>query len=440
MRKTRTTLLGLVGLVVFACLLLAGCAGVKPTASIPVPSTSVPSLTTGRPPEVNATLTKDRTVLVATATPALTKNVSVPVGIKLAISHPPRLSETAHLTVTVVSVFDAPNSEARIELPKGAVLLAGDLRWQGSLKANVLVQFLAAIKFVETGQKTITAVAKSIESATSSVSAVDEVVLDVAETSGQFHDFNPDPRTPRPVEWLPPGQTTPVIIYPDALPVLSGTQPTAMPRPIPATSEPTASLSHTTMSPTSVKLAISHPPRLGETAYLTVTVVSVFDAPNSEARLKLPKGAVLLGGDLRWQGSLKANVPVQFSAAIKFVETGQKTITAVAESIESATSSVGGVDEVVLDVAETSGQFHVYDPRTPQPIEKLVPGHAPVTVYPDAPPVLSGTQPPAIPVPSAVPTPTSDPPVQRSESVPIGIKLVIAHPPRLGETMHLTLR
>jgi len=33
------------------------------------------------------------------------------------------------------------------------------------------------------------------------------------------------------------------------------------------------------MSPTSVKLAISHPPRLGETAYLTVTVVSVFDAP-----------------------------------------------------------------------------------------------------------------------------------------------------------------
>jgi len=59
----------------------------------------------------------------------------------------------------------------------------------------------------------------------------------------------------------------------------TGTPPTAMPRPIPATSEPTASLSHTTMSPTSVKLAISHPPRLGETAYLTVTVVSVFDAP-----------------------------------------------------------------------------------------------------------------------------------------------------------------
>ena len=219
----------------------------------------------------------------------------------------------------------------------------------------------------------------------------------------------------------------------------TGTPPTAMPRPIPATSEPTASLSHTTMSPTSVKLAISHPPRLGETAYLTVTVVSVFDAPNSEARLKLPKGAVLLGGDLRWQGSLKANVPVQFSAAIKFVETGQKAIRAVARSVQSATSSVSDVDGVVLDVAETSGQFHVYDPRTPQPVEKLVPGHAPVTVYPDAPPVLSGTQPPAIPVPSAVPTPTSDPPVQRSESVPIGIKLAISHPPRLGETAYLTV-
>ena len=59
----------------------------------------------------------------------------------------------------------------------------------------------------------------------------------------------------------------------------TGTPPTAMPRPIPATSEPTVALSHTTMSPTSVKLAISHPPRLGETAYRTVTVVSVFDAP-----------------------------------------------------------------------------------------------------------------------------------------------------------------
>ncbi|PKO20293.1 MAG: hypothetical protein CVU38_20910, partial [Chloroflexi bacterium HGW-Chloroflexi-1] len=92
---------------------------------------------------------------------------------------------------------------------------------------------------------------------------------------------------------------------------------------------------------------------------------------------------------------------MQFSTAIKFVEAGQKTITAVAKSVESATSSVSAVDEVVLDVAETSGQFHVYDPRTSQPIEKLVPGHAPVIIYPDAPPVLSGTQPPAIPVPPA---------------------------------------
>ena len=160
LRKMRTTLIGLVGVVVLTCLLLAGCASVTPTASVSVPSTAAPSLEAGKPPEANATPTSGLSVPRDTPIPAKAGEPLSALEVKLELTKLPRLGETMFLTVTVRSRFpdiDVPGVRAWIELPESVVPVGGILEWQGDLKAGASAQFQAALQFRMEGEWRLTA-------------------------------------------------------------------------------------------------------------------------------------------------------------------------------------------------------------------------------------------------------------------------------------------
>jgi hypothetical protein len=69
----------------------------------------------------------------------------------LSISHPPKLNEPAEIICTIIPYIDCPDAKAEIVLPDGATLIDGTLEWQGDLKSNMPVNYLAKISFNETG-------------------------------------------------------------------------------------------------------------------------------------------------------------------------------------------------------------------------------------------------------------------------------------------------
>jgi hypothetical protein len=113
-------------------------------------------------------------------------SVSIPISIKLGMTKAPKLDETAELTWTIRAVWDMRNCEGRVELPQGAIKVAGDLVWSGALKRDVPVQLSATIKFVKEGEWAIRGVAKSIIDEKNSWSDVDYLFLKVTRYSGQF--------------------------------------------------------------------------------------------------------------------------------------------------------------------------------------------------------------------------------------------------------------
>ena len=55
---------------------------------------------------------------------------SSPIGVDLSISNTPALNETAEITCTITSVFDAPNTSAQIILPDGFELASSSQRYK----------------------------------------------------------------------------------------------------------------------------------------------------------------------------------------------------------------------------------------------------------------------------------------------------------------------
>ena len=64
-----------------------------------------------------------------------------------------------------------------------------------------------------------------------------------------------------------------------------------------------------------VDLSISNAPALGETAELTCTVTSSYDATNVTAEIILDDGLELVVGDPVWKGDIAINTPIQGTAA-----------------------------------------------------------------------------------------------------------------------------
>ncbi|MBP8253030.1 MAG: hypothetical protein KAX40_11755, partial [Herpetosiphon sp.] len=84
-------------------------------------------------------------------------------------------------------------------------------------------------------------------------------------------------------------------------------------------------------TPISVQLTLGQLPKIGDQTTATVTVMSrEVDAPNTTARLIVPANMQLVGGADHWQGDLKADQPVSFTAEIKTLARGNAQLKATA--------------------------------------------------------------------------------------------------------------
>jgi len=123
-------------------------------------------------------------------------------------------------------------------------------------------------------------------------------------------------------------------------------------------------------SPLNVTLYMEKAPRLNEAAIVICSVKSIgHDAPNTTAIINLPEGAVLVSGNLDWQGDLTADVPVQFSAVIKFVEEGRWIIEAFANHTVDESYGWRDDDYINVDVRADAGTFFRIDASTTELIE-----------------------------------------------------------------------
>lgn len=95
--------------------------------------------------------------------------------------------------------------------------------------------------------------------------------------------------------------------------------------------------------PVILELDISKVPRVGEEVILTCRILSMIDAPDYSVQisftrrlednsiLKIPGDSLLVDGNLKWEGDLKKDEPVEFSASIKFPEDGDWEIMALGD-------------------------------------------------------------------------------------------------------------
>lgn len=115
-------------------------------------------------------------------------------------------------------------------------------------------------------------------------------------------------------------------------------------------------------NPVIIQLDISKPPLVGEEVNLTCTIASLYDEPDFSARITflkspgiktdIPLSEFLVNGDLTWEGDLKSQTPVTFSAVIKFPEEGEWRIYAFGNSLERETAQFSGfADSIMITIA-----------------------------------------------------------------------------------------
>lgn len=111
---------------------------------------------------------------------------STPITLKLQIAKAPRLDEDVLVTGIAKSAYDAPRTVARVELPKGAILVSGKLNWTGDLVAGVPVELSAIIRFIKEGNWIIRATAIHKVDEQNSWGDVQSIYLNVTKESGKF--------------------------------------------------------------------------------------------------------------------------------------------------------------------------------------------------------------------------------------------------------------
>jgi hypothetical protein len=115
------------------------------------------------------------------------------------------------------------------------------------------------------------------------------------------------------------------------------------------------------LNPIALEADISMPPKVGEEAVITCRIKSLNDVPDFSAQFKFFKrrtdvdGALpvlseklLVQGDLSWKGDLKANQTTEFSATIKFPETGEWQVYASGNFLARESIKMGGFAESIL--------------------------------------------------------------------------------------------
>jgi hypothetical protein len=109
-------------------------------------------------------------------------------------------------------------------------------------------------------------------------------------------------------------------------------------------------------TPISVRLILSHAPRLDESAYVNLVITSTLDAPGATAEIVLPPGAVATDGALTWTGDLRAQQPQRLQATIKFVQEGNWMLAGKALREAGGQDVWGDMAVIYLHITRDAGQ------------------------------------------------------------------------------------
>ncbi len=201
----------------------------------------------------------------------------------------PALNQPVEIVFVVTSLLeqDVPNSTVQVVLPEGFVLLDGDLTWEGTLPQKGTVKLNAKIEAVRTGEWKITGGLTDIQN---SFFNWNFLYVEVFEMTGRFSHL--------PFEQL---QQT-----------IGGEKMSA---------------------PINLDLSISGKPSLNQIVVVTLTATPKVEAPNSTLEILVPKGFVVVSGDIFWKGTIDKGATISLSAQIKPVKTGHWTIEATAMSL-----------------------------------------------------------------------------------------------------------
>jgi len=129
-------------------------------------------------------------------------------------------------------------------------------------------------------------------------------------------------------------------------------------------------------APISLDISFSDAPALNQTTEVTCTITSVIDAFNTTAKVVLPEGLTMVGGDLSWKGDMygthvsKVNASggttIQFKAVVKAVKTGDWIVEASAKSMsEDGWTGIGGRESVYVSIYEDSASMSDSPPPDP---------------------------------------------------------------------------
>lgn len=163
---------------------------------------------------------------------------------------------------------------------------------------------------------------------------------------------------------------------------------------------PSSNIPTPASAPIRVELYMPRAPTVNETIEVTCNVSSLVDLPDSSARIELPDRVSLISGNLTWEGDLKANHPVSFSAEISFNKADKYAIRATVSHMINETEGWSDSDSVYLTIGTDRSEFG-WPPTGPLPFRQTEPGdvepHEPSMKEP--PPVESLPKPPSAPPP-----------------------------------------
>ena len=284
---------------------------------------------------------------------------------KLTLSHAPKVGETAGVILTVLPNFGGDsgrNIRAWLEFKRGdpldlewleikaeEVLADDNPNWEGILSPAAPLEFSTNIRFPTEG---------------------------IWDITGGFRDNPPTPTRFRSNRVRLAVQTDRAFIFSGSASVPEWVKDYC-PRVVPHIAA-------------SVTLDLSEPPPLGKSADLTWSIVAKEDVPGAKTRIqfilmepgsheseRIESEALLVEGNLQWEGPLKKDIPVSSTARIKFPLEGDWEITILYEI-----NNDSGYDNIFLNVTEERGSWGWAEPhkldRSKVPTPKPAPTPRPV--------------------------------------------------------------
>lgn len=206
-----------------------------------------------------------------------------------------------------------------IQVPAQEVLTSGNLNWEGDMTGEPM-DFSATIKFPYEGNWGI--YARSTERPQDE----DDIFLNVAEDSGSFgwmKNYAP---------MVDPFPDTPSEIW-----------------------------------PVTVNFDIAEPPRLNEAFKVTWGISTIRDITEASGgvrfihmegtkEISVPVENVLINGDVTWEGSLKKDSPLQFSATVKLPEEGDWAVGAWSRSYAEE-EPIGAGSALYMHISKDKGTW-----------------------------------------------------------------------------------